>query len=183
MDFLIQRVGLVLLEPKKAWQIIKEEQTGTAEVVRDYLIYVAAVPVIGFFIGQLFFATPRMLLFPGILAAVVFYILIFIATVMAAFVINALAGEFGAVSNETAAFKLVAYSLTAPLAAGAFFILPTFSSLSVLGFYGIYIFYSGLAPLMECPEEKAGSYTVVSVFIIVILAAVTFGITQVFTCR
>jgi hypothetical protein len=183
MDLVIDRVRQVLLEPKRAWSAIKDETGSPTDIVRNYLIYLAAVPVTGFLIGQLFFADPRMLLIPGLIAAVVFYVLIFVATVLAAFIINSLALEFGAVADELAAFKLVAYSSTAPLLACGVFIFPAFSALAVLGFYGIYLFYTGVPVLMSCPQEKAGSYTVAAVIVMVILASITFGITLVFTCR
>jgi hypothetical protein len=183
MDLLIERIRVLLLEPKQAWTVIRDEDANTTEIVRNYLIYVAAVPPISYFIGQLLFASPRMPLIPGIIAAVAFYVLIFIAMVLAAFIINSVTLEFGIPPHETRAFRLVAYSCTAPLLASAFFIFPTFASLSVLGFYGIYLFRTGLPVLMECPEEKATPFTVVSVLIVVVLAALTFGITQLLTCR
>lgn len=183
MEIVIERIRLLLLEPKQAWQIIRDEDADTTELVRSYLIYVAAVPPLSYFIGQLFFASPRMPLIPGLIAAIAFYILIFVAIVLAAFIINSVTIEFAIAPHETRAFRLVAYSSTAPLLASVFFIFPAFASLSVLGFYGIYLFRTGLPVLLECPEEKATPFTVVSVLIMVVLAALTFGITQLLTCR
>ncbi len=183
MDQLIARVRQVLLEPKIAWPIIKEEESSVTDIVRNYVVYLAAVPVIGFFIGQLFFADPRLSLIPAVISAAVFYVLIFVAMVLAAFLINNLAPEFGAAENENAAFKLVAFSSTAPLLVCGIFIFPAFTALAVLGFYGIYLFYTGLPILMDCPQDKVGAYTVASVLVMVVLASLTFGITLIFTCR
>jgi hypothetical protein len=183
MDQMIERVRQVLLEPQVAWNTIKNENSSSTDIVRNYLIYLAAVPAVGFFIGQLFFADPRLSLIPAMISAVVFYLLIFVAIVLASFLINNLASEFGAVEDENASFKLVAYSSTAPLLACGFFIFPAFAALAVLGFYGIFLFYTGLPILMACPQDKTGAYTVASVLVMVILASLTFGITLIFTCR
>jgi len=183
MNELVERVRKILMEPQAAWKEIKNEETSTADVVQKYLIYLAAIPVVSNLLGQVFLATPRLHLIPGLIAAVVFYVLIFVAITIAATVINAVAPEFQARNDETTAFKLVAYSCTAPFIASAFLIIPALSTLAVLGFYGIYILYLGIPELTDCPQEKALGYTVASVITLVVLTTLTFGLARIFTCR
>ncbi|MBN2357093.1 YIP1 family protein [candidate division KSB1 bacterium] len=183
MTQLVERVRKIILEPKEAWQQIKSEETTTSEIVRDYLLYLAAVPPLSYFIGQVLLSHPRLGLFSGMITAIVLYILIFVALTVAATVINAIAAEFEAVGNEAKAFKLVAYSCTAPLLSAVFFIIPELSALALLGFYGIYILYLGIPEMTDCPQEKALSYTVASVITISLLAAIAFGLARIFTCR
>ncbi len=183
MTELVERVRIILLQPKEAWQKIKSEETTTAEIVRDYLMYLAAVPPIAYFLGQVLLAQPRLGFFSGILTSAVLYILIFVAITLAATIVNALASEFEATVDEAKAFKLVAYSCTAPLLSGAFFIFPELSSLALLGFYGIYILHLGIQEMTDCPQDKVLSYTVASVITIVVLATLAFGLARIFTCR
>ena len=183
MDILVERVRKILMEPKLAWQEIKSENTSTSEIVRDYLIYLAAIPPVSYFIGQVLLGRPRLGLLPGILTAGVLYVLLFVAVTIAATVVNAIAPEFQATTDDAKAFKLVTYSCTAPLVATVFFIIPELSVLAVLGFYGIYILYLGIPELTDCPQDKALAYTVASVMTIVVLTAIAFGLARIFTCR
>ncbi len=183
MNNLVERARKILLEPQAAWVEIRSEDSSTAEVVQNYLIYMAAIPVVSHFLGQVLLATPRLHVIPALIAAVVFYLLIFIAITIAAMVINAVAPEFQARNDETTAFKLVAYSCTAPFLASAFLIIPALSTLAILGFYGIYILYLGIPELTDCPQDKALGYTVASVITLVVLTALTYGLASIFTCR
>jgi len=183
MDILVERVRKILMEPKQAWQEIKDEKTTTSDLVRDYLIYLAAIPPISYFIGQVLLGHPRLGPVAGLITAGVLYVLLFVAMTIAATVVNAIAPEFQASTDESKAFKLVAYSCSAPLVATVFFIIPELSVLAVLGFYGIYILYLGIPELTDCPQDKALAYTVASVITIVVLTAIAFGLARIFTCR
>lgn len=183
MDFLVERIRKILLDPKSAWQQIKTENAATSDIVRDYLVYLVAIPPVSYFIGQVLLGHPRLGFFAGILTAVVLYLLIFVALTIAATIVNAIAPEFQTNNDEARAFKLVAYSCTAPLVASVFFVIPELSVLAVLGFYGIYILYLGIPELTDCPQDKALSYTVASVITIVILSTIAFGLARIFTCR
>lgn len=183
MNDLVERVRKILMEPQAAWREIKSEETSTADVVQNYLIYLAAIPVVSHFLGQVFLASPRLHLIPGLIAAVVFYVLIFVAVTIAAMVIHAVAPEFQTRNDETTAFKLVAYSCTAPFVASAFLVIPALSTLAILGFYGIYTLYLGIPELTDCPGEKALGYTVASVITVVVLFTLAFGLARIFTCR
>lgn len=183
MEAVIQRVQRILLEPNQAWQEIKEEEKSASEIARSYLMYLVTIPAMAHFLGQVLFASPRASFLGGIVMAVVLYVLIFVAIVLATLIINSLASEFGAEKNENAAFKVVAYSATAPLIASVFFLIPALSALAILGFYGVYLLLLGLPKLMGCMAEKALSYTIVTVVIMAILGALAFGIANLFTCR
>jgi hypothetical protein len=65
-----------------------------------------------------------------------------------------LAPKFGGVADDGAALKLVVYSNTAGWLASLFFIIPPLGFLAILGLYGIYIFWTGVGPMLRVPEEK-----------------------------
>jgi hypothetical protein len=184
MEKLIDRIKNILLSPKPTWEEIKSEDTDQKTIVRDYLLYLVAVPVVASFIGKVIVGLPvigyRVPFFSALVWAIVMYVLYFVGIYIAALVVSALAPSFGGVKDDLAAFKIVAYSYTAPLVAGIFGLIPALSPLAILGLYGIYLFYVGLPLLMECPQEKALAYTVVSVIIMIIIAVVMSGISGLF---
>ena len=186
MDGLIQRAKDILLSPKKACEVIKTEETTTTEIIRNYLLYLAAIPVICSFIGKAIIGSPfagRLPFFRGIIWLALSYVLFFVSVFISAFAINMLAPSFGAVKNELAAFKLVAYSSTAPLIAGVFYLFPTLSALSIFGLYGVYLLYLGLPILMECPQDKAIPYTIASILAVIGVYIVFFAIVGLLICR
>jgi hypothetical protein len=80
------------------------------------------------------------------------------------------------------ALKLVAYASTASWVAGALGIIPGLAPLAVLGgFYGIYLFYLGVAPLMKTPSDKVVPYMVVSAIVVIVVMFVTGAVATMMT--
>jgi hypothetical protein len=186
MEGLIERVKDILVSPKKTWEVVKTEETSSTEIIRNYLLYLAAIPVICSFIGRVIIGSPgagRQPFFRGIIWLALSYVLFFVSAYISAFVINLLAPNFGAVKNELAAFKLVAYSSTAPLVAGVFYLIPALSALAIFGLYGVYLLYLGLPILMECPQDKAVPYTIASILAVIGVYIAFFAIVGLFICR
>ncbi len=180
MDFLIERVKEILFSPVPTWRKIKEEEATRTSIIKEYLYYLVAVPVVATFIGRVFVGLPhwglRVGFFRGLIWAVVAYVVYFVAIIISAAVINYLAPTFNAQKDSIAAFKLVTYSLTPYFVASVFNIVPAIAALWLLGLYGIYLLHLGIPILMECPEQKRLSYTVVSVIVIIVVMAVLLGL-------
>jgi hypothetical protein len=88
-------------------------------------------------------------------------------------VIDALAANYGATKDFNRAFSLVAYAYTPMFVAGVFYLLPSLAWIvSLAGFYGLYLLYIGLQPMMKAPAEKQTSYFVVSLIVTIVVAAV-----------
>jgi len=49
---LVDRAKNILLKPKQEWEIINEETTTTADLYKNYIIYLAAIGPIAAFIGM-----------------------------------------------------------------------------------------------------------------------------------
>ncbi|MBD3387153.1 DUF1282 domain-containing protein [candidate division KSB1 bacterium] len=183
MNMIINRVKNLLFSPKAEWEKINSEDKTSVDIVKEYLIYLIAIPVIAQFLRHImfgYFLKERVGFFTALIMAIVTFILIIIGMYIAAYIINALAPSFNAQKDEMAAFKLVAYSYTASAVASIFVIFPILSILSLLGLYSVYLFYVGLPILMQCPKEKVLAYTVVSflvmlgVYILIMLISVVF---------
>jgi hypothetical protein len=186
MDKLLQRVKNILLIPKETWEQIKTEETTPMAIVKDYLVYLAAVSSAASFIGSALIGRStivghfRVPFFSGLLWAVIGFVLSIVAIYIAGKVINALAPTYNAVKNDVNAFKVVAYSATAWLVGGFFNLIPRLSILAFLiGLYSFYLMYVGLPILMQCPKEKALAYAIVSwliTLVIVIVAGAVAGL-------
>jgi hypothetical protein len=77
-----------------------------------------------------------------------------------AYIIDFLAGTFGARKNLDDAMKVSAYAPTAAWVAGVFNIIPALASLGILGLYSLYLLYAGIAALMKPAADKAVIYTI-----------------------
>jgi hypothetical protein len=174
---LIARVKAILLTPKTEWPVIAGEQTTVADLYKNYIVILAAIPAVaGFIKGSVLgygmlgihYRTP---MGAGITSAIVSYALSLGLTYVMALIVDALAPTFGGQKNQVQALKAVAYSYTASWVASVAMILPGIGWLIMIAgaIYGIYLLYLGLTPTMQSPAEKAGGYTAVSIIVAIVL--------------
>lgn len=88
---------------------------------------------------------------------------------MLAQVLNALAPNFGGQKNEVQAMKVAAYSSTAAWIAGVFQVVPALAWLAILGLYSLYLLWLGAPRLMRVPQDKAATYTIVTIVAAIVL--------------
>lgn len=180
MDFnkIIERVKAILLTPKTEWPVIAGESTTVADLYKNYIAIVAALPALagfikGSFIGYgAFGVTYRTSIGAGLTGAIVGYALSLALAYVMMLIIDALAPTFSAQKNQVQALKTVAYSWTASWIAGIGVIVPWLGWLIGIagGIYAIYLLYLGLPNTMKCPPEKAPGYTALSIVIAVVLS-------------
>ncbi len=182
MDFgkLMGRVKGILTTPKAEWATIAAEPATVADLYKNYILVMAAIPALFGFIKQSivgtsvpFAGTVRVGLGAGLSGMVLTYALVLVMIYLIALATNALAPKFGGQKDQVQALKAVAYAYTASFVASIGQILPWLGFLLVLagGIYGIYLLYAGLPYTMKCPKERAALYTGVLVII-----AIVFGI-------
>jgi hypothetical protein len=179
MDFnkLIARVRAVLTTPKTEWPIIGAEPATVADLYKNYIVWLAAIPaVLGFikssFIGYgAFGITVRTPIGAGITSMIVGYVLSLVLVFVVALIVDALAPNFGGLKSRVQAVKAVAYAYTASWIASIGVLIPWLGFLILIagGIYGIYLLYLGLPHTMRCPPEKSGGYTAITVVLAIIL--------------
>lgn len=177
-DKIIARAKAILLTPKTEWPVIAAEQTTVADLYKNYIVILAAIPAVAGFIKSsligysAYGVSVRIPIGSGLAAAVVGYVLTLALVYVMSLIIDALAPTFGGEKNPVQALKVVGYSYTASWLANAGVILPWIGFLIALAgaIYAIYLLYLGLPSTMKAPQEKAVGYTVVS-----ILAALVLG--------
>ncbi|MBV1917666.1 MAG: YIP1 family protein [Sphingomonadaceae bacterium] len=182
---LVDRAKAIILKPKDEWPKIEAEQKSTGDILRSYVLPLAAIgPVAALLGGQIFgyggfgFSFPPSLI-SGISTALISYALGIVAIFVMAFIADWLAPKFDGQSNRANAFRLVAYSYTAAWLAGIFGLIPSLAFFGLLGLYSIYLLYTGAAPLMKVPQEKAVGYTGVTLLVAIVLAVIIAPVTGV----
>ena len=174
---LVDRVKAIIVDPASEWPQIADEPAGIGEVLIKYALPLALIgPVAAFIGGQLFgygvfgFAF-RLSLMASLVTLAKSYVMMIVGLFILAAIANILAPTFGGQADSTRAFKLVAYSGTPGWMVGIFGLVPMLAPLSLLGLYGLYLFFVGATPMLKVPQAKAPSFTAV-----VFVAAIVFYI-------
>lgn len=172
---LFERAKAIILTPKTEWtRIAGEEDTSTRDVTTGYFVPLVLLGPICGTIGTMIYGSSTLGFGPyaaiyrpslvGALAgAAVAFVLTMVSFYLLTIIAHVLAPKFGATEGETRAFKLVAYSATPMLLVGILAIWPPLAPLGILSFYGLYLLYTGAAPMLGLPKDKALPYTVVLV--------------------
>lgn len=174
---MIDRVKNILISPQKEWQVINGEAGNPASITTSYLLPLILVGALAAFIGfgligvgVGFFKIAGVGW--GIKMALGYAIRTIISIFILAFIIDALAANFGSEKNFNKSFQVAAYSATAGLVGGIFLIIPALAILSMLAsLYGLYLLYVGLPILKKTPADKAVNY-----FVVVLLVAIVIGV-------
>ena len=173
---LVDRVKNILITPKTEWEVIKNEQSTTADLFTKYVMILALIPVVATFIGQSLigmslgpFGSYKIPVTNGLIYAVVYYILSIAGVYLIGFIIDALAPSFGSTKNMEASLKVAVYSYTAAWLAGIFSVIPVLGILGILGLYSLYLMYLGLEIVKDTPKDKLVGYLIVVIIIAIVV--------------
>lgn len=185
---LFNRVKNLILKPKDEWAAIEQEPASIAGLYFGYVMILAAIPPLATLVHSLVFGYSmfgveyRPSIASALSAAIISYGLTLIGVFVLALIIDALAPHFGAVRDWVQALKLSAYAGTAAWVAGIFQLLPGIGFLGILGLYSLYLLYLGLPRLMKAPQDRAASYTLVTliaaVLLFIVIGAVAAPVTK-----
>jgi len=187
---LVERAKNILLAPAKEWEVIKGENLTIVDMFTKYAMILAAIPAAAGFIGYSVigisygFGTFRVPIGTSLVWAILQYILALGGVFLIAFIMDALAPNFGCSKNLVAAVKIVVFSYTATWVAGILFIIPSLGVLAgIASIYSLYLIYLGMKIVKEVPNDKLIGYFVVTivaavvVYVVIgmIVGAVAFG--------
>jgi len=172
IEYLIDRVKLVLVQPKEAWAKISNEETDLKDLLMSYVLPLVLIPTLASFIGYgligmgSYFKVAS--LSWGLHQAILSFLTAFLGVFVSAFCIHKLASTFNTQVSLANAIKLVAYSYTPTWLAGVFYILPSLTILALLaGIYSLYILYIGFVPITKVSEEKKTNYFILSLILVI----------------
>jgi hypothetical protein len=172
---IVNRAKNMLMSPATEWQVIAGETTDIQTLYTSYIMPLAAIPPLAGLIGRAILF-PRMSFGTALIGAIVFYVLSLIAVYVVAWIAAKLAPMFGGTDNVDSGLKLVAYSSTARWVGGIFRIIPPLGILSLLAsLYGIYLFYTGITPIMNVPAGRAVPY-LLALIVATILVFIVIGV-------
>jgi hypothetical protein len=174
---LVDRAKNLILQPTREWQVIAAEPHTVHDLYIDYVMIVAAIPPVSYFIGfsvvgPTFLGVGyRVPIGHGVAHMISLYVLTLgFVYVLAAF-IDWFAPKFGGERNFIQSLKVAAFAPTPLWLAGIFDLIPALSILALLGLYSLYLLYTGLPILKRVPEDKA-----IPLFAIVMIAALFLGV-------
>jgi hypothetical protein len=172
---LADRVKNILIQPKDEWGRIDAEPATVAAIYKSYVVPLAAIGPVAGLIGMTVFGvrvfglTYRPSFGATLSTAVAGYIAALIGVYVLAMNLNALAPNFGGQKSEVQAMKVAAYSCTASWVAGIFQLIPALAWLAILGLYSLYLLWLGAPRLMRVPQDKAATYTIVTIVAAIVL--------------
>lgn len=173
---LVDRVKNIIVSPKTEWPVIAEEQPDTGRIIIGYVLPLSLIPVIASLIGGGLLARGAGMAI-GLVSAIMWFIMIAIGVLVAAFVVDILASSFNSERNFGRSIQLVAYSVTPFLVAGVLNVIPYLGILAfVAGLYGLYLMYLGFPFVKKTPEDKVAIYMIVSVAVLVVVMLIMFFI-------
>jgi hypothetical protein len=174
---IITRAKGILLSPNTEWGIISTETETPQSLLGKYVIPMALIPAIALFIGYGLigidtFGYRVAGIQWGLTVGIESFIGSIISYYLCTYVVDALAPSFSSQKNIGRSAQLVAYASTAVWVAGIFSIIPALSKLSILGLYGIYLFYAGIPAMKHTPEDKRVIYMIVCAIVIIVIGIV-----------
>ncbi|HEY7992119.1 MAG TPA: Yip1 family protein [Stellaceae bacterium] len=172
---IVSRAKNMIMSPAAEWPVVASESYTVGSLYQGYIIQLAAIPPVATLIGTLLF---RHIGFGGaLLIAIVTYILGLIGVYVVAFIAGKLAPMFGGNDSTEAGLKLVAFGSTAGWVGGVFHIIPALGILSLLAaIYGIYLFYTGVTPVMNVPSGRVIGYLIALIVAVIVVYIVIFAL-------
>jgi len=178
MDKLINLAKQFILQPKEAWESVKDDNSTAQQHVTSYVFPLALIPAIATFIGvgvigYSFLGVRVHSMELGISQAIMSLIGTLLGVFISGFVIHKLAPSFQTEVSLDKAVKLVGFSYTAALVGGIFNIYTPLAILALIaGLYSLYVLYLGFKPMTNVSEEKSLGYFLVSIVVIILVYVV-----------
>ncbi|MFH1541895.1 MAG: Yip1 family protein [bacterium] len=176
---ILSRARELIINPRVTWQIIRDEETTVKELFINYAAPLALIPALASMISMTLIGLRlpaekviRVSFFDSLLANGGQYLFTLTAVYAASWIITKLAPVFKSKVDRTMAAKLCIYSMTPSWLVGIFTLVPGLGLLTILGSYGIYLFFLGLPVLLETPDNKVLLYSIASLVLAFLVSLV-----------
>jgi hypothetical protein len=174
---ILKRAFNIIFHPKDEWELIKHETATADSLFKEYACFMAALPAIAAFIGNVIFGKLTaqgfmpMPMGENLRWSMLSYALSLGSVYLLSYIIDYLAPWFGAQKNLVSSLKIVVYSHTATWVVGILLIIPHLTILSIFGsFYSLYLLYSGIKSLKNVPQGRMAGYFSASILASIILS-------------
>ena len=172
---IIARARTLFTRPREAWPEIDRDMTPSGELFTRYAAPLAALaPICGFIAGRVSGWNPFGVHIVGqLFTAVSGYAFSLVNLLIMSFVASKLAPRFGGEGSPRDAFKLIVYSSTAAWLASAAAMIPGLGFLGLAGLYSLYLFFTGIEPIMKVPEVNKTRFGMQVIVCAILLNLVT----------
>ena len=163
-----KRAKQILLSPQSEYHAIEQEDKSHIKVLVSYIMPLLLIPalfafigygLVGFNYGGHHFSEVNW----GFRMAIIQTVVLLGGIYLSSAAINALSDNFGVTKNFNRIFSFVAYAYTPVLLAGVFHIHYSLWWIVLLaGLYGLYLIFAGLKPMLKPAEDKAATFTIIS---------------------
>ncbi|MEA3493812.1 MAG: Yip1 family protein [Candidatus Margulisiibacteriota bacterium] len=183
---IIERIKEIIMKPKAAWKVIKDEPSDIKALYLNYAAPLALIPAVCSLIGMTIVGirmpageVMRSPFVPTLIGSAIGYGLSLLGLIIGAWIVKLLAPTFNSKADLADAFKVVVYSMTPVWLVGIFSLVPGLGILGILGLYAIYLLALGFPVVLNTPENKVVWFTIsiilVSMVVNFILSAIVFG--------
>lgn len=178
VNWLVNRVKNILVTPQTEWPVAGAEPDTVKDVYLKYILIVAGVAAIGYFIDNTIMGTSvlgmtvRTPFGLGVVMAVLMYAAALATVFVVGVLADVLAPSFGGERNQAQGVKLIAYAATAGWIGAVLGIVPWIGWLLSIAamIYGIYLVYLGAPHTTKVPADRAAGYTAILVVIWLVIS-------------
>lgn len=154
-SFLLNRLKNLLLDPVKAWEIIRSENRPISQASNSFLYPLLILGAVSAFLGSFLFSHSGLHTAYFVLTGIKYLLLMFIAIYVTALVFNEITKVLDLSCTFAIAYKLVIFSV-APLLLCQLLsrLFESFIFVNILAFYGLYVFWTGTSIMIDTPRNK-----------------------------
>jgi Yip1 domain len=182
---LVDRVKNILISPASEWEVIAKEPATVGGLFTGYAIPLMILPIIGQVVGlgllgigadsYAMMGLGTIGVVGSAVIGVVSLVLGIVLLYAMIFAVNTVSPSFNGKSDMVQSAKLMVYASTPSWVAGL--IVPLLGAVGgLVGLaataYVVYLIYTGNRPVLDLPQEKNAGFTVVTVLIYIVLAAI-----------
>ncbi|MBK8882858.1 MAG: hypothetical protein IPN67_10870 [Bacteroidales bacterium] len=155
INFFLQGIKNVIINPLKLWEKVESENIKAGTIRNSFFIPFSLLVALSAFIGSLLFTNPELSPAYSVLFSIKCLVVIFIAVYATAYLLGEITYPLDLGRDFNISFSLVVFSVTPFLLCQILSRL--FESLlfvNIIGFYGLYIFWTGVEKRLTPPQYK-----------------------------
>ena len=153
--FFLKGITNIILNPAKAWDTIYSEKTPVKVIINSILIPLIILCSVSAFAGSLIFANAELNWIYSIFVGLKCFLLLFITIFTTSSIFSEITYPLDLGRDFKVSFSIISYSvipfLLCQILSGIF---ESLLFVNVIGFYGLYIFWTGIEKMLNPPQHK-----------------------------
>jgi hypothetical protein len=152
------------------WTRLRDEPETIKGLYKNYILILAALPPLAQYLHSVIIGAP---IFRSLVYHLFMYLMYLVNIYISSVVIAKIAPKFGGKEDLIQSLKLVSYTMTPGFLASVFILVPWIGPLlTLVGLYGLYLFYVANPIFLGTPEDKNILFCIVSLVCCAIAGAI-----------